>query len=97
MTVEMTMTPTVGMEQLRGERLVLEVGTRVSESRRTDWEAACYVTSGYGILYVGVWAYPIEAGHAIWIPAGTEYSLENTGAEPLGVVRFGCSTVVGRR
>jgi quercetin dioxygenase-like cupin family protein len=49
-------------------------------------EEAIYIVAGVGRIYIGDSIESLTPGTAVYIPAGVEHSVENTGPEPIKLV-----------
>jgi mannose-6-phosphate isomerase-like protein (cupin superfamily) len=53
-------------------------------------EEVLYCVKGHGSVRIAGREYPLEPGTGVYVPAGSEYSVTNPTADPLGVVAVCC-------
>jgi quercetin dioxygenase-like cupin family protein len=75
----------LGARHVMSYRLVVEPGETISHAH-DGTEEALYVLEGSGEIVVESIKHGVEAGRAVFIPAGAEHSYENSGNESLVIV-----------
>lgn len=100
-STRVTIDATSGCKQL--EQRIVRFGSGVSQPRRSaDRQEVIYVAAGRGRLVIGSSSHDVAPDMGVYVAAGEEYTVENTGDEELLFVivsapQAGAPSVNGRR